>query len=232
MTIAAAHLPLCGLRGQAHRRGTCERRKRISSWPGGAWVGPRSISSHASRLCVGVLIGWQVYLKVALPLFVVGELHVAAAAGKLGISGHAWTATEGNWVPLRSSVGWPVHWRGRHLPVRCLLYAGPRATKSGHCLEKRIPARKTRFLCQCRACFPVLQKCEYERQGSGAGIDGWLNAWVSWTAPRGQRRHTAQGDVIAKTSHCSDDRPPDRKCTRHTKPRHRYCRNRGRGCPG
>ena len=168
MTIAAAHLPLCGLRGQAHRRGTCERRGRIISWPrervGGAAKHQLSRKPAVRRCSDRVASSLE---SAALPLFVVGELHVAAAAGKLGISGPAWTATEGNLVPLRSSVGWPVHWRGRHLPVRCLLYAGPRATKSGHCLEKRIPARKTRFcelrMCQCRACFPVLQKCEYER---------------------------------------------------------------------
>ena len=141
MTIAAAHLPLCGMRGQAHRRGTCERRGRIISWPRSAWVGPRSISSHASRLCVGVLIGWQVYLKVSLPLFVVGELHVAAAAGKLGISGHAWTATEGNWVPLRSSVGWPVQQR-----LRAHLRAVTRALASSW---RRCPRLAFRSCCCC-----------------------------------------------------------------------------------
>ena len=208
-------------------------------------MGPRSISSHASRLCVGVLIGWQVYLKVALPLFVVGELHVAAAAGKLGISGHAWTATEGNWMPPRSSVGWPVHWRGRHLPVRCLLYAGPRATKSGHCLAKRIPARKTRFcelrMCQCRAvradeccasvgrAFMCCKNVSMRGRGSGAGTDCLLRAWVSWTAPwaRGVKDLTLLREVRSLMH-----QPPDRKCSRPYTNEARGLRNRGRGCPG
>ena len=226
MTIAAAHLPLCGLRGQAHRQGTCERRGRIISWP---------------RERVGGAAKHQLSRKPAVRRCSdrVASLFESSAASvrrrRAACSSCSWEAgnirpcLDGNRRQLdatSSSVGWPVHWRGRHLPVRCLLYAGPRATKSGHCLEKRNPARKTRF-CelrtrQSRACFPVLQKCEVG-EWSGAGIDGLLNAWVSWTAPRGQRRHPAQRGVIAKTSHCPDDRPPDRKCTRHTKLRHRYC---------